>query len=529
MSSCQTASSLFGQVPQDLSLTHLHANRMSTCNAIIGNLTVPTGAESGFVLTSNSAGTASWQPPSNPLPPPNPPLFLVPQSGFDVTPDSVGNIEIAGDSGIVTDGTTSNILTIRDVRNLSQFVVGPNSDQAQYQTVSSALTDANATFQAQNILIQAGNYVGEVWPVVLSQTFQGVGEGTVGFFGFTITLTATAVVIFENITFNGSSITVGNGCTVIFKKCVFIGPGNLATNNASIQFYNTICQPGFTVNIGIRTIPFLTTDFPMIFQDSTFDFFTMNGNKITNIDNCTFNNISIISLPTNAPNIPNVIKNSRFSGTVSLSGSTPTIDNPLIVTGCTFEGSTVSLSISGGAAGNYIIDDCIFMGNNTGIPGFTLASGTLQVDYCTFSGVYFATFVAGTTVQFTHCNFSLVNPLEFRGVSINNQSISHCKISQRGSVISNPIIVSANGFLRASYLTVSVENAGVPLFDIQAGSQMVLLYSNLRCANVNYLSVAGTGTLMRPLFGATGSNLLEGPGGIGGATVTDVMAPFGMV
>jgi len=421
-------------------------------------------------------------------------------------------------------------LTIRDVRNLSPFVVGPDADQAQYQTIASAVADANATFQPQNILIQAGNYVGEVLPVILTQTIQGIGANTATLFGANITISANgSVVTFENLTFNSPSFAVGNNSTVIFRNCVLIGPGNLASNNASVQFYDTVCQNGFTVNIGTKTVPFLNTDFPIILENSSFGLLTISGNKITRFDNCTVGSFSIASLPTNLPDVPNVIKNSKFNGTISFTGSTPTIDNPLVVTNCTFEGDVVSLSISGGASGHYTLDDCIFMGTNTGLFGFTLGTGIfVNVNHCTFGGIYFSPFVAGTTVQFTHCNFDLVNPLEFQGVQVNNQSLAWCKITQRGSVISNPIVVIANGFLRCSYLTVSVENAGVPLFDIQAGSQMVLLYSNLKCAAANYLS-AGTGTLQRPLFGLVGSNLLEGPGGTGGATVSDVIAPFIMV
>jgi len=436
-----------------------------------------------------------------------------------VTPNANRQILFDGQSGLVGFGLTtpSNTLTVRDLRNLSPFVVGNDPISSEYQSVASALTAANASATPQNILLQAGTYTGENITITQPQVITAVGKLTSLVSSSTITVNINNSFLFENVVFVNTTFNLGSTAIVIFNNCRILGCTMTGTGS-SVKFLDCVTTQGGSINLnGGNVIEMNNSVFetPMTVQNASI----INGPM-----NCLFSNITMTS-----PLSPLVFSNCTFRDNFATFDSFSNLPNLFL--NCLFE--TITLTFS--TAGLYVLNNCamngVTMGTTTGIQCYFTQS--------LFVNTTFSPFVLGAIIQFTKCDINVTQSLIFQGAAINFQTLRYCNLYNQLTNLTNPMVIidGATARLRTSHCNFdgdSPSGVGSVLFNFLNGAQLILFSANLICNQTNYAT--GTGTLIRPATtnydsgtGTTsiqGTNLMQGPGGVlGTVTISDLFTP----
>jgi len=425
--------------------------------------------------------------------------------------ETAGQIQITGQAGLRSYGLTSpsSTLTLRDLRNLSQYVVGPDATDSEYQTISSAVT---AAVTRSNILVKQGSYDNEVIDFAsVPQVLSAVGKNTAFLSNATITQSLNDVVIWQNMVFVDSVFNLTQG-TMQFFNCVFENT-TLTSNGNSPNFFD--CQVvGGSVNItGGLALDFQRTEFgtsltisnslfnngpsSCVFADITMNQVTSNFTFFVEFENCTFRLFGVL---------PNIM--AATSSQCSFANCNFAITN--IVYSGPFEAS---------------FDGCRFRSTTVQF----IPNMNVTVVNCSFVDCTFSPFPTGLNIQISQSRIRTVNTLIFEGVENDFQTISFCNVT-----ISTP----AQPLFRIGTLGVAVllrsyncvfENDTFPvgtIFEFVDNAQLVLNNASIICPATNYAT--GIGTIIRPANGATqGTNFMRGPGNVAaGVTLTNAVAPW---
>jgi hypothetical protein len=432
-----------------------------------------------------------------------------------VTPTTTGDVQVDGQSGIVSYGLTtpSNTLTIRDLRNLSPYVVGPDPTDSEYQTVTAALAAANASGAPSNILLKQGTYATEgILLAAIPQVFTAVGRLTSIISNSTITQTLNDSVIWENVVFLNTVFTLSQGIS-LYYNCRFLNCTILA-NNHSPNFFGCTTQGGSISITGANALDFQNSAFgtPMSIDASGFNIgplscifsdFTYSNNITRDIfENCTFRQTAV-TLTNLQP--PCAFAQCQFINI------TTTVNGPGVISfaNCLFQGGQVT---------------CV---PNPALGVFFVRSSVVSTT--------FAPFVTGVQVQFLYSTLDIQNTIEFQGAPfVDFQTMRYCLVSN-----ANPAggaLIRINGAaagIRTAHCTFDGDAGGgvaAVLFDFVAGASIVLYSASLICNQPEYAT--GTGTIIRPatvdsLGNPQGTNLINGPGNVDpGVTVTDAINPW---
>jgi len=446
-----------------------------------------------------------------PVPPTPPVLSLLPDGdGLVVNATTAGQIQINGQAGIRSYGLTnpSNILTMRDLRNLSEYVVGPNPIDSEYQTVSSALAAADATGVTSNILLKRGTYDGETIDVAtFPQVFTAVGKNTAFIVNSSITQSLNDTVVWENVVFSNSSINLTTGITQFFN-CLFLNTTFIANGN-SPNLYDCRFIGGISVTGGNA----------LEFQGTSFDGAVVVDSSSFNVGplNCLFSEFTFSN-----GIAPTVFEGCTFRNNVMTVTNVPSC----AFTNCSF----VSIGTTVIGPGTTTFNNCLInAGTFACIPSPNLLIIGL---HSSFLGVTFSPFVTGVICQFFNCFFNLTSTIEFQGIFTDFQTARFCSFNN--SIAGGGIMVRVSGataYLRTNNCTFDGD-AGGPgniIFDLVAGATLVLFVSTLACSSANY--VTGSGTIIRPSTGANtldvrGTNLMQGNSvAAGGITITNTITP----
>jgi len=420
-----------------------------------------------------------------------------------VTPTTAGQIQIVGQAGVKSYGLTtpSNVLTVRDLRNLSQYVVGPDPTDSEYQTVSSALAAADATGITSNIILKQGTYDGETIDLVtLPQIFVGVGKNTAIIANSSITQSLNDVVVWENVIFSNSSITLTAGITQFFN-CIFINTTFAATNN-SPNLYDCRVIGGLSVTGG-NSLDIQRTTFngAVVIDSSSFnvgplncifsEFTLTNGLSATIVENCSFrqNSLTVTNMSSCA-----------FSN-CSFSNITTTITGP----------------------GRCSFNNCLFLLGTL----ITLPAPAVSVYFTnvTFVSYVFTPAAAGVNIQFLYCVIEMAATMEFQGLFADAQTMRFCTVNNAISGGGVMVRVSGAGArLRTNHCSFDGASGGSnsTIFEFVSGAEIVLYSATIICNQPEY--AIGTGTIIRPvttdnLGNAQGTNLMSGAS-VAAVTVT---------
>lgn len=498
-------SDFIGKVPSDIGINNIAINSSLTgCNR--SSIRVrQIEACTGIFGTGGGNGSS---------------LQIIPDGdSLAVSPNTNQAILFDGQSGIVGFGLTSpsNTLTVRDLRNLSPFVVGIDPTSSEYQSVSAAITAANASATPQNILLQAGFYTGENITLTQPQVVTAAGKNTSVINTSTITFNLNNSFFFENVVFLNTTFNLGSTAIVVFYNCRFLGCTMTGTG-ASVQFFECVTQGG-SINLnGGNTIEMNNSVFgtPITIQNASI----LNGPV-----NCIFSEV-VIDAPLSQLVFTNCTFRNNFATFTNFLPNVPSVFN-----NCIFETITLTFSNSG----LYILTSCFVIGVT-----FTTTTGiNLYSTQSIFSNTTFTPFLVGAIIQFVKCELNLVQPLVFQGVAQDFQTLRFCSVNNNLTNTLNPMIIidGATARLRTTHCSFDGDNptgTSSVIFEFQNGAELILFSASLICGQPNYAT--GTGTIIRPATtnydsgtGTTsiqGTNFMQGPGGISGTiTVPDAFTP----
>jgi hypothetical protein len=461
---------------------------------------------------------------SNVLPTPSPTtesvLSLLPDAdSLVITPNNGGQIQINGQAGVKSYGLTapSNTLTLRDLRNLSQYVVGPDSTDSEYQSVSGALSAADTAGVTSNILIKQGTYDSETIDLVnRPQVFVGVGKNTAIIQNSVITQSLNDVVIWENVVFSNSSITLTAGITQFFN-CIFINTTFSATNN-SPNLYDCRVLGGLSVTGG-NALDFQRTSFggAVVVSNSSF---------VVGPLNCIFSEFTI-----NNGLAPTIVENCTFRQTSLTVTSMPSC----AFSNCSFANITTTIT----GPGTCSFNNCLFLLGNL----ITVPSPTVSVYFTnvTFVSYVFTPSAVGVNIQFLYCVIEMAATMEFQGLFADAQTLRFCTVNN--AIPGGGTMIRVNGagaYLRTNHCSFDGNSGGSSsiIFDFVGGAELVLYTATIICSQPQYAT--GTGTIIRPvttdnLGNPQGTNLMNGAAvAAGTVTTTDTVptwsfAPFKLV
>ena len=528
MSSCDSIVS--GRPASDLAVTSLAARDLMACRSVAEQfstlfLNMPRGAIPGYVLTTDKYGNANWEPPTSGGGggSGSGSLSIVTDVNSPVVPNATGQLTLQGQSGIQTDGTAPHLVTIRDLRNLSAYVVGQDSLDSQYTTIQDAVTAADATGNSQTLIIKQGTYTGST-TITNAHTFLSASpELAIVQTTFNINV-ISGTVLFKDINFNQSVINInGTGYIVVFQNCILDGVSIGATGGASVQFFN--CRSirtytGASITIGNTTNCVMdNTDFSRI-PAVTYDNVTFSAP----INRCSFNILNMINT---IPPSPPVFQFCNFINAIPASPGSVFLKNyptsfspsPQFVQflSCRFDDVQTNLY----ANGYYLLQNCTFVkGTFNSDP--VVSAPLVYITFCintTFDRTSFPmVFQDNTLVQFIKCDIRLVDSMQFFGGVTSFQSLYWCYVSNYNSSSSLiQLLGSAN--LRTSHCIFDGDNlTSVPVFHFTGAGTLELFFAEIRCGSSNYATTSGTGKIIRPttFSGAIyqGTNVMYGPGGV---------------
>jgi len=450
------------------------------------------------------------------LTPPAGGLSLLPTAdGLVVTPTAdTRQIIVDGQSGINAYGLTSpsNILTLRDLRNLTPFVVGPDPTDSEFQTVAAAVAAATAPGSAGAVIIIKDNpngYVNEVFDVSVGDvTLVGTSTALSTLVNPTITLSATGTVTFQNLTLSGGTVTVGATSTGSIVSSVLTG-GVVVTSTGNLQLLNSLA-PSSTINLLSGSQNSIT--------DSQLQNLTVQGiaGELI-IRNSSFVNAADLTFTDLPAGIPTIILNSSINlGTLTLT-SPVSPASILILAATSLRGGTVTVGPQTG-----------FFLNNAGT-----------------QGTRFAPFPRFSIVQIVQTSMAIDRPLRFQGQSSDFQTMRWCNVSNSSTgpadfAPQNALISvesSAPGvyraYLRTDHLSLDAgaSNPGgqsCSVINLDTGD--IVLYSATMISLALQYALDGGGaggTIVRPsttdnLGAFHGTNLIQGTAAVAaGVTVTD--------
>jgi len=90
--------------------------------------------------------------------------FFTPDTGGQTGPDALNNINCLGNTGAYLNGSlfigdpANNTLSVRDLRNITKYVVDPTADETEYTTIQSAIDAAQAAGVAATVWVRQGTY-----------------------------------------------------------------------------------------------------------------------------------------------------------------------------------------------------------------------------------------------------------------------------------------------------------------------------------------------------------------------------------
>lgn len=450
------------------------------------------------------------------IPAPPGTLSLLPTAdGLVVTPASATQrIVVDGQSGINAYGLTSpsNTLTIRDLRNLTPFVVGPNPLDSEFQSVAAAVAAATAPGSSGGVVIIKDNpagYVNETFTVPVGNvTFLGTSTSLSQLINPAIALTGTGSIVFDKVTLTGGSVTVSPSTVAVFSQAVMTG-GIVIASTGSVQLFNS-SAPLSTINL--------------------------TGGSQHAIQNSRLQNLSI-----SAPTSSVVISGSTFVNGANLTFTDLPAGQPLFIFYSNLALGTLTLTSPVSAnstliiAASSLIGGTVAIGPQTGL--FINSSGSQTTRYNPFPRF--------STVQCEHVSFSLDRPLRFQGSATDFQTLKWCNLSNSSTgptdfAPQNALIsvessapTSYRAYLRTNHASI---DAGASNPGGQTASVLNLDTGDVVLYSANMISFAGLyaldgggagGTVVRPsttdnLGAFHGTNLIQGSNAVAaGVVVTD--------
>lgn len=489
---------IYGNVPRDLTATNIYLGKTLTgcANALVKAQTVTACVgEFKTLIVNNNVVTGD--------------VNLLPSGdSLIVTPDLVQTqIRVNGESGIQCYGLTvpSNTLTLRDLRNLSPFVIGTNPATSEYQLISAAVNAASTLANPQNILIQDGVYFADNISITANApVLTGVGFGTNLLQTCIITIDGTALggntVYFTNLSLDTCTVTVINGAVVVFENCRLENCTTIVTNS-TLDLRKTVLQNGaLTVTGGIMFIANSSLLLAAVCTTVTFS---------DNIDSSSFSNLTVINSPARF-----VFSNCQFIGTLSFTLAVVPITQIPVIKDSLFENVTTTIQ------GSSVLS----------IIGCTSDTQTLTViapafynsEHSSFINATFGTFTS-TSVKFKYCSIGLLAPMVFATQLLEGAELVGCNVFSMSN--SGPLtsLIQVNGSGAGASLTThhcsfngfsAVDSSTSPIFNLINANDILVLYSAfMSCVGVAY--AGGTGTIVRPVTSdgvnpVQGTNILNG-------------------